>query len=447
VGRWFRRAAELLAGAGGAIGDTSSSTLTAAAWAPTADGVTTDALTFTLRDALSAGMPFESWTATVERVSLSASLSEVTASPSSIENDGVDEAFVTATIRDEDGYAAPGIAASAVVLAVTGSGNTVTQPASATNASGQTSGSFVTTQAATKTASITAAGLAITDTAAVEASGGGGAATWDPLLQSDWGTATGVTSNAIGDGGIYSLSTDFEDNGEVIAARPGFDSTNILEVSSTGVRSGFLDLSGTLPEMVDGEVRNFRIKVENVHQTIAEGSTDNGHHGWQDGGGGGVQNWNLTDETNFVGEWQPKILINAFYSYYLVSASSPARLSKGVPYTFEVQQEGTSPTEFTLKAWVYDEDGVLLYGPEDFITNASGPLNGTTLAAGSEYTYNNLAGTTSIHVGCNGDGSSNWPSRIVYAYWGEHAVVSSEDNPSLTSGTTIGPYGSVIGEA
>ena len=54
-----------------------------------------------------------------------------------------------------------------VVLAATGSGNTIIQPAGLTNASGVATGTISSTVAGTKTVSATAAGVAITQTAAV----------------------------------------------------------------------------------------------------------------------------------------------------------------------------------------------------------------------------------------------------------------------------------------
>lgn len=441
---WWRLAKQVVLGTAEAVASAAQSTFTLNAYLIDVSGTTTLTADGVVND--SGGDPMEGVAVsdTLSACTINGATCTVSVSAAEIEDDGADSCTLTIHVYDtQTGATVPDIATARFSLSGT-TGLTVTPFDSATGVVGSHRWTITSTTPDDYVIGATVDGVSITDTAALTVSGVP-LGTWTPLLQSDWSTATGVTSNAIGDGGIYSLSTDFEDNGIVIAAPAGFDSTNALEVGSDGTRSGFLDLSGALPEMVSGEVRNFRIKVQNDHPTAAEGSTDNGHHGWQDGGGGGVQNWNLTDSTNFVGEWEPKILINAFYSYYIGSVGSPVRLDKGVPYTFEVQMEGTSSTQFTLKAWVYDADGTLLYGPSDFVTNQA-PYAGTSLATGSVYTYNYLPGTTSIHVGCNGDGNSNWPTRSLYATWGEHAVVSSEDNAGLTSGTTIGPYGSVTGE-
>ena len=71
------------------------------------------------------------------------------------------------TARDADGNVIPGIAATNVVLAATGSGNTLTQPATATDANGQTTGTLASTLAEVKTVSVTIGGTVISNTATV----------------------------------------------------------------------------------------------------------------------------------------------------------------------------------------------------------------------------------------------------------------------------------------
>lgn len=99
--------------------------------------------------------------------SVSASLSTVTASPLTIANDGVQSSVVTLALKWSDGTAAIGVPAASCVLAVSGAGNTVTQPTGFTDANGEIAGSAVSVTAATKTASFTIAGLAVTDTASL----------------------------------------------------------------------------------------------------------------------------------------------------------------------------------------------------------------------------------------------------------------------------------------
>ena len=80
--------------------------------------------------------------------------------------DGVDVTTVTVTARDAQGNPVPG---QTVVLAVTGTGNTVTDPLAVTNASGVATGSFTTNIAEAKTVSATAGGVSITQTQFVTA--------------------------------------------------------------------------------------------------------------------------------------------------------------------------------------------------------------------------------------------------------------------------------------
>ncbi len=100
-------------------------------------------------------------------VSVSASLSSVSATPLVIVNDGVESSVVTIRVMNTDGKPMGGLAASNIVLAVSGTNNTVTQPTGATDNEGYISGSFVSTSGATKVASWTVLGTAITATQSV----------------------------------------------------------------------------------------------------------------------------------------------------------------------------------------------------------------------------------------------------------------------------------------
>lgn len=179
---WFRLAWQELLLAVGETPDATQSTLTGDAGTFTANG--TDNITFTYTPADESGTTLtnQAWTATVERVLLSAGNSTVSPSPATIANDGVESVDLTVYVEDADGYPAPNVA---VTLASTGTGNTITQPASRTNAAGVATGSMVSTVAEAKTITATVNGLAITDTATVTVSGTGGL-TWgyDPVANS-----------------------------------------------------------------------------------------------------------------------------------------------------------------------------------------------------------------------------------------------------------------------
>lgn len=94
---------------------------------------------------------------------ISASQSTVSAAPASI-TAGTATSTVTVTARD--GLGNP-ISGASVILAATGSGNTLTQPTDTTNASGVATGSLGSTVAETKTVSATIDGTAITQIATV----------------------------------------------------------------------------------------------------------------------------------------------------------------------------------------------------------------------------------------------------------------------------------------
>jgi hypothetical protein len=103
-------------------------------------------------------VPFE-----IAAGSVSASMSTVTASPGSLTAGGAGST-VTVTVKDGTGTPLSGVT---VTLAVSGSGNAISQPAGKTNASGVTTGFFSSTGAGTKIVSATADGVPISQTASV----------------------------------------------------------------------------------------------------------------------------------------------------------------------------------------------------------------------------------------------------------------------------------------
>src|SRR6266511_1925102 len=101
--------------------------------------------------------------ATVTCPPVSASQSIVAVAPASITAGG-GGATITVTVKDANGTP---ISGATVVLAATGSGNTLTQPTGPTNASGVATGTLSSTVAGAKTVSASASGTAITQTATV----------------------------------------------------------------------------------------------------------------------------------------------------------------------------------------------------------------------------------------------------------------------------------------
>jgi len=98
--------------------------------------------------------------ATATPGAVSAAQSGVAVTPASITaSTGANTSTVTVTARDGFGNVIPG---AAVVLAATGTGNSLVQPSGATNTSGQAAGTFASTLAGAHTLSATVAGTAIT---------------------------------------------------------------------------------------------------------------------------------------------------------------------------------------------------------------------------------------------------------------------------------------------
>ena len=94
---------------------------------------------------------------------VSAAQSTVSASPAAF-TAGSGTATITVTAKDANGNP---ISGATVVLAATGSGNTLTQPSGTTNASGVATGTLGSTVAETKTVSATINGTVVTQTATV----------------------------------------------------------------------------------------------------------------------------------------------------------------------------------------------------------------------------------------------------------------------------------------
>jgi len=99
--------------------------------------------------------------------SVSASQSTVLAAPTTITaSNGSSAATITVTAKDSFGNPIQG---ATVLLAATGTGNTVTQPSGPTDGSGTTTGRLSSTVAGSKIVSATIAGVAVTQTATVTA--------------------------------------------------------------------------------------------------------------------------------------------------------------------------------------------------------------------------------------------------------------------------------------
>ncbi|HEU5262515.1 MAG TPA: invasin domain 3-containing protein [Gemmatimonadales bacterium] len=132
-------------------------------------------------------------TVTVTPSAVSPSLSTVVASPTSI-TAGSGTSTITVTVKDATGKA---ISGATVVLAATGNGNTLTQPAANTNSNGVTSGTLSSTVAEVKTVSATANGIPLDQTATVTLTTGGVSPSQSTLATSPTSIVAGSGTSTI----------------------------------------------------------------------------------------------------------------------------------------------------------------------------------------------------------------------------------------------------------
>ena len=150
----------------------------------------------------------------------SASQSTVQAAPTGLTaSSGGSASTITVTAKDANGNAVSG---ATVVLAATGTGNTLTQPSGATDGSGVATGTLSSTVAESKTVSATIAGVAITQTATVTVSAGPADA-----AQS---TVTALPASIQAGGGSSTITVTVKD----AFGNPRTGSTVVLAASGTG---------------------------------------------------------------------------------------------------------------------------------------------------------------------------------------------------------------------
>jgi hypothetical protein len=180
VSLWLRRRRTRAQGSGGGGGttpDAGQTTFVNGTFAPAANGSATAGLTYTSRSAGGSGIPGRSIAYDVVYTAVDVAASSVAASPSTVDS-GV-PSTITITLLDATGEPLVGVPASQIVVASSGTGNTITQPSGVTSAAGQITATLSSTVGEAKTISVTACGVLLSDTAEVTVSGGGGGgATW-----------------------------------------------------------------------------------------------------------------------------------------------------------------------------------------------------------------------------------------------------------------------------
>jgi adhesin/invasin len=194
------------------------------------------------------------FSATGEAGGVSADESSVSAAPASISaSSGSSSSTITVTVRDAFGNPLAGVD---VALAVDGSGNTLVQPTSPTNASGVATGRLSSTAVGSRTVSATAGGVAIAQTATVTVGAGlpsaanssatvpGGTAgqttSIEILLEDAFGNpapgrATSITVSISGANNVGSIQASDQGNGRYLASyNPVVAGNDLVDVRVSG---------------------------------------------------------------------------------------------------------------------------------------------------------------------------------------------------------------------
>ena len=367
---------------------------------------------------------------------VSASQSEVTASPSTILNDGSTTSTVTVTLRNASGVPLSG---KTVTLSSTGSNNTIVQPGT-TNGAGVATGTIATTTAESKTVTAVSEGITVTDTATVTST-----TALTPIFQSDFSTATGTGSSAYLDGGAWDRRGGF---GQEVVASTGLDfpSTNVCRFDANYSNSGFCLTQADTTALAVGVTRYHRLYVR---MTFPDELVGNGDHPWQDGNAVGDSNYLIgvhygsDDSPTHDNDWQIGVII--IEDAGSITFDNGPWLSKGVTYRIEWAVERIDTATYNFDIRVYDTSDTLLYTSADFPAD----FGGGTLATRGPYDFKTAqqaspgdffnCGTNDFETAGNAWwNAAPYSGVFTYGYQGCFAICEDQG--------WIGPYGSVTGE-
>lgn len=267
----------------------------------------------------------------------------------------------------------------------------------------------------------------------------GSPALWTPVFFSDNRVGgTGRTSGALRDGTKWTLTGGTDAQGtQVIAAPVGapaeLSGINVLELTSNSV-GAFARLSVTsLGTLADGNRRNFRGYMRFDQVTAA-----NENHPIQDGSGGiGTRAWGFyTYLSDLAG--------NRSFAFRPHDGGANSHwYPEGISFTagewvrieWQIVRAGI---DYSMRAWVFNSNGTLRYGPSDFTNNDQ-----TTQMPNYTFGFDGSDGVNSTQVlqwGSEGlDGTTT--SGVAYMCQAACAVVDG-----IPAGEFIGPYGSCTGE-
>ena len=271
------------------------------------------------------------------------------------------------------------------------------------------------------------------------------------LFNSDWSNSTGLTDNALLDGGKWDYQVGNGDLSQVSSAT-GLDfpagMTNVLEViGDIGARAGDGGTESqnvnidTLPPLDIGETRYQRIYMR--MPTIAGLTVNYQSHPWEEAGA--ENHWQRFYRGNVSGvpagtfaptfselpadtRWSPaatRSVTGGVYTGYTLDLDHT--------YRFELAITRTSSTTFRAQFRIYDAEGVgepLLYNTSDMKNN----LGTNNLVTVPDFTIGNAAKFQTLRVGFNGmdpTESADDLGPTTLFYWG--GVCVRED-------TWCGPY-------
>jgi hypothetical protein len=319
---------------------------------------------------------------------VSASQSTVSASPTTI-TAGTGTSTVTVTARDVN---ANPISGATVVLAATGSGNTLTQPAGPTNGSGVATGTLSSTVAEPKTVSATINGIAVTQTATVTVSSGTGdlavtTSTSGSSLDPDGYSVAvdGGPAQAIGINGTFTFTSLSAGNHSValsgVASNCTVSGSNPRTVSVPSGGTGSTTFSVTCSALVGN--------LDVTTSTSGSSLDPDGYSVAVDGGAG--QAIGINGTVSFTN------LPAGNHSVGLSGVAGNCTVSGSNPRTISVPSGGTASTTFTVScstspgnlAVTTSTTGSSL-DPDGYTVAVDGGA-GQAIGINSSFTFTNLA--------------------------------------------------------
>jgi hypothetical protein len=252
------------------------------------------------------------------------------------------------------------------------------------------------------------------------------------IFHSDWSTALGTTSAALGDNGKALPWNVVGGQGLEVIQSTGLDfpTTNVLRVTSLEAVGGFAFLRRTgMPIPAVGESRWYRWYIR---VTTPNGLEDPESHPFQDGNAQSQANWlfHVYHDGATPGTWRPQFrpapTVNAFPN----DRWNGPDLPKNATFRFELQIHRTATNSFQMHVRVYDAAGTQIHTDASY----SNQQSSATLATNPTFTFLTLANLDGLNAGCNGIfGTAPFP--FVYGYQGAVAVSGAD---------WLGPYSNGI---